>query len=227
MKHVLLFTLTVLTLASIATAQTAQVPPQAYRPGNGVTTPRLKHEVKPVYPPQAMNSGISGLVRMECVIQPDGTISDVKVVESLDPVVDAEAVRALKQWTFTPGFKDGKAVPVIVEIEMSFSMVRGPRLGSSDVFQAGPGVILPVATESPRPDYPDAARSAGIRGSVTIDCVVLTDGTVGDARVSKPLDRALDAQAMKTLRRWRFHPGTKDGVAVPVQVSIEMTFDLR
>jgi TonB family protein len=174
-----------------------------------------------------MRSGVSGLVRLECVIRPDGRVSDVRVIEPLDPTVDAEAVRVLKEWTFSPGLKDGKPVPVIVEVEMSFTMARGPRLGSSAVTQAGPGVVLPVAIESPKPDYPDAARQAGIRGSVTLDCVVLTDGSVGDVRVAKPLDRDLDALAIRTLRRWRFHPGTRDGTAVPVQVSVEMSFDLR
>jgi hypothetical protein len=32
------------------------------------------------------------------------------------------AVRALKQWQFTPGQKDGIAVPVVVEVEMTFSI---------------------------------------------------------------------------------------------------------
>jgi TonB family protein len=36
--------------------------------------------------------------------------------------LDDEAVKAMKQWSFNPGKKDGKAVPVLVEVEMSFTL---------------------------------------------------------------------------------------------------------
>jgi TonB family protein len=54
----------------------------------------------------------------------DGTVGDVTVVESLDTVfgLDAEAVRAAKQWLFNPGAKDGQAVAVSVTIEMTFTL---------------------------------------------------------------------------------------------------------
>jgi periplasmic protein TonB len=77
------------------------------------------------------------------------------------------------------------------------------------------------------PSYTPKARAAGIQGRVVLDCVVLDDGTVGDVRVSKSLDADLDAEAIRTLRQWKFTPGETDGHAVPVQVSIEMTFSLR
>ena len=150
-----------------------------------------------------MRSGVSGTVRMECVVTADGTVADVRVLEALEPTLDAEAIRALKQWTFSPGLKDGKAVRVIVEIEMSFTMLRGPRLGSPDVFTAGPGVTLPKLVHETKPGYTAEARSASIQGTVLLDCVVLTDGSVGDVRVSKRLDPDLDAEAIRTLRQWR------------------------
>ena len=60
-----------------------------------------------------------------------------------------------------------------------------------------------------------------------LDAVVLTDGTVGSICVSKPLDRDLDLQAIAAARRWRFNPATRDGVKVPVLVTIELTFTLK
>ena len=60
-----------------------------------------------------------------------------------------------------------------------------------------------------------------------IECVVLPDGTVRDVRVTTPLHPDLDEESVRTLRQWTFKPGTKDGVAVPVQVEVEMTFTLR
>jgi TonB family protein len=56
-------------------------------------------------------------------LREDGTVGDVNVTRSLDTkYLDAEAVKAVKQWTFKPGMKDGKAVPVLVTIEMAFTL---------------------------------------------------------------------------------------------------------
>ena len=44
--------------------------------------------------------------------------------------------------------------------------------------------------------------------------------------MTKPLHPELDEEAIRTLRQWVFKPGTKDGVAVPVQIEVEMTFTL-
>jgi TonB family protein len=224
MKLAILSAACVLAFAAPALAQDDS---KVLTPGNGVTAPRLINDVKPFYPPEVMRTGISGSVRMECVVRTDGTVGDIRVIEPLEPSLDAESVKALKEWKFSPGLRDGKAVPVMVEVEVSFSLLRGPRLGSPDVSTAGPGVTLPKVLHQANPEYTAEARVAGIQGTVVLDCVVLADGTVGDTRVSKHLDPDLDAQAIRTLRQWQFTPGEKDGRVVPVQVSVEMTFSLR
>jgi len=51
-----------------------------------------------------------------------------------------------------------------------------------------------------------------------LEAVVRTDGTVGEVRVVRSLDKkfGMDEEAVKTLKQWRCAPGKKDGVAVPV-----------
>ena len=62
-----------------------------------------------------------------------------------------------------------------------------------------------------------------------LEAVVQTDGTVGEVRVKRSLDRqfGLDDEAVATVKKWKFTAGTKDGVAVPALVEIEMTFSLK
>ena len=105
--------------------------------------------------------------------------------------------------------------------------VYRPGLGSPEVYTIGDGVTSPRLVKRVRPTYTAEAKQAGIQGNVTMDCVVLPDGTVGDVRVTKKLDPGLDEEAIKTLRRWRFRPAQKDGKPVPVQVFVEMSFTLR
>jgi TonB family protein len=95
-----------------------------YRPGSGVTTPRPIREVKPQYTSEAMRAKIQGEVWLEAVVLPDGTVGNVEVVRSLDPVfgLDQEAIKAARQWRFVPGTRLGQPVPVLVTISMSFTL---------------------------------------------------------------------------------------------------------
>ena len=86
----------------------------AYRPGSGVTSPQLLREVKPNYTAAAMRAKVQGVVLLECVVGPDGSIGQVNIVKSLDKVfgLDDEAVKAAKQWRFDPGRRFGEPVAV-------------------------------------------------------------------------------------------------------------------
>jgi TonB family protein len=57
----------------------------------------------------------------------------------------------------------------------------------------------------------------------------MTDGSVGSAEIARSLDPVfgLDQEALKAARLWRFAPGMRLGVPVPVEIVIEMSFNLR
>jgi protein TonB len=95
-----------------------------YQPGNGVTLPRVIREVKPQYTSDAMRAKIQGAVLLQCVVRPDGSISDVQVVRSLDPTfgLDQEAMKAARQWRFAPGTRMGQPVSVQITIELTFTL---------------------------------------------------------------------------------------------------------
>ena len=92
--------------------------------GNGVTSPRLTHEVKPVYTRAARDAKIQGRVWLSVVVKKDGTVGDVQVRQSLDTEfgLDDAAVAAMRQWTFEPARRNGEAVAVRVTVEMSFTL---------------------------------------------------------------------------------------------------------
>ena len=98
----------------------------AYRPGNGVSLPRVLREVKPRYTAEAMRAKVQGTVLLECIVQPDGTVGPVRIVRSLDSTfgLDEEAIKAAKEWRFAPGIQaqTGQAVPVIITIELTFTL---------------------------------------------------------------------------------------------------------
>ena len=106
-------------------AQTEPWPPAGVtRVGKDIVAPVIIDETMPRYTRAAMRARIEGSVTMEVVIQRDGKVGEVRVVRSLDRQygLDEEAVKAVKQWNFKPGTKAGVAVPVLVEIEMTFKV---------------------------------------------------------------------------------------------------------
>jgi periplasmic protein TonB len=95
-----------------------------YRPGSGIELPRVIREVKPQYTADAMRAKIQGTVFLEAVVQTDGTVGQIQISRSLDRTfgLDAKAIEAVRQWRFVPGTRFGEPVPVLVTIELTFTL---------------------------------------------------------------------------------------------------------
>ncbi len=96
----------------------------AYRPGAGIELPRQLRAVKPQYTADAMRAKIQGTAVLDCVVQADGNVGECEIVRSLDSTfgLDQEAVKAARQWKFIPGKRFGQPVPVLVTIELTFTL---------------------------------------------------------------------------------------------------------
>src|SRR5262245_32783209 len=118
MKHILAMALAVGGLTAILRAQ------EPVKPGPGVTIPMIVKRVNPDYTPEAKARRIQGNVVLGCVVLTTGAVDRVTVVRSLDAMfgLDEQAVKAMKQWTFKPGTKDGQPVPVSIQVEMTFTL---------------------------------------------------------------------------------------------------------
>jgi TonB family protein len=90
--------------------------------------------------------------------------------------------------------------------------------------ESAPGVRSPKLVREVKPFYPKEPHDAWIQGKVMLEAVVQEDGSVGDVRVTAPKHADLDQAAVAAVRKWQFAPAQKDGQAIPLIVSIEMTF---
>ena len=82
---------------------------------------QVVHETKPKYTPAAMKAAARGIVLMQAVVLPDGSVGRVRITQSLHQDLDAAAMVALKQWKFRPPILNGKPIAVVTEIEMTFT----------------------------------------------------------------------------------------------------------
>ena len=80
------------------------------------------------YPANAAKNNVEGRVILQFVVEKDGQIGDVKVARSVDPELDAEALRVVKSMpNFIPGRQDGKPVAVWYTLPINFKLQGKPQ----------------------------------------------------------------------------------------------------
>lgn len=82
--------------------------------------PRPLRQNQPVYPPPLRTAKVNGMVALKFVVDKNGTTRDIQVLQASNPEFERAAVRAVRNWVFEPGEKDGKPVHSWVRIEIPF-----------------------------------------------------------------------------------------------------------
>jgi periplasmic protein TonB len=101
----------------------------------------------------------------------------------------------------------------------------GPGVGPG-LFHIGNGVSQPKPIYTPDPEFSEEARKAKYQGVVSLYVIVGVDGRIHNPRVLRSLGMGLDEKALESVRTWKFEPAKKDGRPVPVEMSVEVTFNL-
>jgi TonB family protein len=89
---------------------------------DGVTFPKALHMAHPEYAEAARKAKLEGYVSLGIVVGTDGKPRSVWVVRTLGEGLDENAIEAGKQWIFTPATKDGKPVPVLINLAFPFRL---------------------------------------------------------------------------------------------------------
>jgi TonB family protein len=92
--------------------------------------------------------------------------------------------------------------------------------------KVGNGVLAPALRAKQEPEYSEDARSTKMQGTVMLRVTIGTDGLAHDIELLRNLGFGLDEKAVEAVSQWKFTPGTRDGVAVPVEATIEVNFRL-
>jgi TonB family protein len=200
---------------------------QPYHVGGDVKAPVAISRVEPLYPEQARNERISGIVILETLIDHNGVVKDITVRKPLPLGLSEAAVDAVKQWTFKPGTRNGEAVDVIFDLTINFKLDKKESEPVSDegALRVGGDVLAPVAIEKVEAAYTEEARQARISGIIILEVIIGRDGLVKTAKVLKPLPFGLNQSAIDAVSQWKFNPGTLAGK--PVDVIFNLTVNFR
>jgi protein TonB len=87
--------------------------------GGDIKPPRKRIHVSPVYPRVALQARVAGTVVLQAVIDADGNVSNLRVLQSI-PLLDGAAIEAVRQWKYEPTYLNGRAVPVVMSVNVAF-----------------------------------------------------------------------------------------------------------
>jgi TonB family protein len=214
--------------------------------GNDALAEFLKHNIK--YPDEAREKGIQGVVSFSFIIEKDGSVSNAKVRNDSNTRggISEEIIRVIEQMPkWKPGIinrepvRVGMAVPVEFSLNESSAIVIPPVFDEetrafyfphqdrvSPQFPGGEEARVRYLINNVR--YPDYARANDIQGTVVLAFIVEKDGRVSNVEVLRSVDKRLDREAVRVVRRMpRWTPGTADGKPVRVSFSMPIAFRLR
>lgn len=150
--------------------------------------------------------------------QEDNTARGVVNQEGSDEV---DRVKAVKEQVVV---KEPEPAPEPVkkaEPEQIFTAVE-----QQAQYPGGQGALMKYLSNNIR--YPESAQQNDIQGRVIVKFVVEKDGSIGQAQVVKGVDRALDQEALRVVKKMpRWQPGKNNGVAVRSWFTLPVTFKLQ
>jgi len=168
---------------------------------------------------------VHGTVVVEVKLDSSGNVADAHVVSGPDELRKA-ALESVLQWHLTRSLA-GSSRQVSISFNLPASVPTPPpatAAGPGAVYRVGAGVTAPVLLFKREPEYTEEARQAKYQGTVLLYIEVDPSGKATNIRVQRSLGLGLDEKAIEAVRQWKFKPGTKDGIPVPVSATIEVNF---
>jgi TonB family protein len=89
---------------------------------NDLSAPEAITKVDPAYPQDLMQDRVEGTVVLRAIIRSDGSVDEVRVLEGVDERLNENARRALQQWRFRPGTKNGVPVDIEAVVRVPFKV---------------------------------------------------------------------------------------------------------
>jgi protein TonB len=190
----------------------------AVRAVGDIKPPKLIKKVDPIYPEEAREEDIEGVVIVEATTDIYGRVVNTKILRSI-PQLDQAAMDAIKQWVYEPMIIDGQPRGVIFTVTCTF------KLKSSEPVRAVGDIKPPKLIKKVDPIYPEEARKAEIEGVVIVEATTDIYGKVVKTKILRSIPE-LDQAAMDAVKQWVYEPFIRDGKPVGVIFTVTVMFKL-
>lgn len=219
-----------------------------YPGGNSAMMKFLADNIK--YPVEAQEKGIQGRVITNFLVEKDGSLSDVRIVRGIDPLLDNEAIRVIQTMPrWNPGRQKGREVSVRFTLPVVFRLQEDDaktatappppppirRSASDEVynvvkhqpeFPGGNSALMEWLSKNI--NYPRTAQENGIQGRVITNFIIEKDGSISDVRITRGVDTSLDEEAIRVVKSMpHWNPGVHNGEMVRVRYTLPIVYRLQ
>ncbi|MDL2304022.1 M56 family metallopeptidase [Bacteroides sp. OttesenSCG-928-D19] len=207
------------------------------------------------YPVNAQMNKKQGRVIAQFIVNKDGTLTSPKIMRSIDPELDAEAIRIINEMPkWIPGKnEEGEIIRVRYTIpiqfrlngvkeetkqdtkdpsraEEAFVIVMGRKVyemaEKMPEFPGGHGALMSFINENIQ--YPEEAKANGTQGRVVAQFLVETDGTIVNPTIMRSINSEMDAEAIRVIKAMpKWIPGEHKGEKVPVKFTVPISFRIQ
>ncbi len=197
---------------------------------------QIVYQRPPVYPMIARRAGAPGRVVVQGIVDVEGRVRDLHVLESSHRVFERAAIEAISTWRFRPARKDG--VPVNSEFTQPIHFQLGEDAQApgtltvrrdADVMKKLPPELQwdepPQYTRVTTAVYPFEALAANKKGSVRLAFVVGPNGRVVESKALDASAPEFAGAALAMLDKFLFLPASKQGKPSSALLSLELEFD--
>jgi len=196
-----------------------------------IKAPRLIKRVEPVYPEDARQARVAGIVIIEATTDIYGRVQAVKVLRSI-PMLDQAAIDAVRKWIYEPMIINEKPRGMIFTTTVTFQLDGGkPRARTEVAYGEEPlrftsGIEGPKRIKKVDPRYPEVARQARVEGTVIVEATTDIYGRVTNLKVLRSIP-LLDKAAIEAVKQWVYEPAIINGKPREVSFTVSVQFKLE
>lgn len=182
--------------------------------------------------PQAAGAQVAREYRAQVALDigTDGKVAAIQLPQDIPAMLAGPAREAIARWRFRPSVRDGHAVTArtFVRLALQFVQQADGNYGLRAVYRSnGPALSFPKLPEYPRNEL----RQRG-QGTLVMEAIVHTDGTLGEIHVAShrfnhPNPGAFITSAEAVMRRAVAQPELVDGQPVTTRIQVPFVFALQ
>ncbi len=189
------------------------------------------------FPQELKKELANGTAVLECLVDTEGKVQQIQVVEASHPAFGQAAVESLERWEFTPGTINGRPTPVRIRVPFEFQLSIEQILetvAGRPVFMEVRETVIPASQLPawPRPKnfyiprYPPELEGSDKYGKAVVNITINKEGKVINPRIVKVTYPEFAAPALITALKLEFPPQVMANREV-IHVNLDIQFDFK
>jgi len=200
-----------------------------------------------IYPKSALKQKVEGKVFVGFIVEKNGALTNIKILRSVSPEIDAEAGRAVSNSpNWFPGLRNEQPVRSQYVVPITFKLPADNIIRQQlliDSLGYNPNQVFSAVDKEPTfvggiekfykylqgiIKYPAVAKQNNVQGKVLITFVVEKDGSLTNITVVRGIGSGCDEEAVRVLANSpKWNPGTQNSKPVRVQYTMPISFSLE